>query len=101
MHIRIYTVSMVVPDNLAQLLTKTPQSSVKVALQTQASAWFFSESIHSSWFIIIESQDGLGWNGQLRPPRSNACYRQGHLPLDWVAHSPIQPGLEHSQGIVL
>jgi len=21
------------------------------------------------------------------------CYRQGHLPLDQVAHSPIQPGL--------
>jgi len=27
------------------------------------------------------------------------CYRQGHLPLDQVAQSPIQPGLEHLQGI--
>jgi len=26
------------------------------------------------------------------------CYRQGHLPLDQVAHSPIQPGLECFQG---
>jgi len=26
------------------------------------------------------------------------CHGQGHLPLDQVAQSPIQPGLEHSQG---
>jgi len=26
------------------------------------------------------------------------CYRQGHLPLDEVAQSPIQPGLECLQG---
>lgn len=26
------------------------------------------------------------------------CYRQGHLPLEQVAHSPIQLGLEHLQG---
>jgi len=26
------------------------------------------------------------------------CYRQGLLPLDQVAQSPIQPGLEHHQG---
>ena len=26
------------------------------------------------------------------------CHRQGHLPLDQVAHSPIQPGLEYFQG---
>ena len=26
------------------------------------------------------------------------CYRQRHLPLDQVAHSPIHPGLEYSQG---
>ena len=35
-------------------------------------------------FKIIQSQ----------PPR----YMQGHLPLDQVAHSPIQPGLECFQG---
>jgi len=23
------------------------------------------------------------------------CHGQGHLPLDQVAQSPIQPGLEH------
>jgi len=28
-----------------------------------------------------------------KPP----CHGQGHLPLDEVAQSPIQPGLEHSQ----
>ena len=26
------------------------------------------------------------------------CYRQGHLPLDQVAQSPIQPGTECFQG---
>jgi len=26
------------------------------------------------------------------------CHRQGHLPLDQVAQSLIQPGLEHCQG---
>jgi len=38
-----------------------------------------------------QNQNGLGWKimqFQL------LCYRQGHLPLDQVAHSPIQPGLE-------
>jgi len=27
-----------------------------------------------------------------------SCYRQGHLSLDQVAKSPIQPGLECFQG---
>ena len=26
------------------------------------------------------------------------CHKQVHLPLDRVAHSPIQPGSEHFQG---
>jgi len=26
------------------------------------------------------------------------CHEQGHLPLDQVAQSSIQPGLEHLQG---
>lgn len=26
------------------------------------------------------------------------CHGQGHLSLDQVAHSPIQPGLQHFQG---
>jgi len=30
----------------------------------------------------------------VQPP----CHGQGHLPLDQVAQSPIQPGLEHCQG---
>ena len=35
----------------------------------------------------------------LRSPSSNPLlYRQGPLPLDQVAHSPIQPGLECFQG---
>ena len=48
---------------------------------------------------IIESQSELGWKGSLKimqfqPP----CYSQGHLPLDQVAQSPIQPGPECFQG---
>ena len=31
-------------------------------------------------------------------PVPTPCYRQGHLPLDQVAQSPIQPGLECFQG---
>jgi len=47
---------------------------------------------------IIESTNSLGWKGPYRPSSSKApCHGQGHLPLDQVAQSPIQPGLEHSQ----
>jgi len=28
----------------------------------------------------------------------NPCHEQGHLPLDQVAQSSIQPGPEHCQG---
>jgi len=45
---------------------------------------------------IIE-QFGLEGTLQIikfQPP----CHGQGHLPLDQVAQSPIQPGLEHCQG---
>jgi len=31
---------------------------------------------------------------RFQPP----CHDQGHLPLDQVAQSSIQPGLEHFQG---
>jgi len=31
-------------------------------------------------------------------PVPTPCHRQGHFPLDQVAQSHIQPGLEHFQG---
>ncbi|XP_061317325.1 keratinocyte-associated protein 3 isoform X2 [Pezoporus flaviventris] len=31
-------------------------------------------------------------------PVPTPCHRQGHLPIDQVAPSPVQPGLEHCQG---
>ena len=44
--------------------------------------------------IIMESE----WFGLERAFKiisfQALCYRQGHLPLDQVARSPIQPGLE-------
>jgi len=48
---------------------------------------------------ITESQNTLGWKG---PPKINLvqlpCHQHGHLQLDQVAQSPIQPGLECFQG---
>jgi len=45
------------------------------------------------------SQNGLGWQGPYRSSSSNPpATGQGHLPLDQVAQSPIQPGLEPCQG---
>ena len=44
---------------------------------------------------IIGSLNGLGWKESLKCP----FYRQGHLPLDEVAQSPIQPCLECLQGV--
>jgi len=31
-------------------------------------------------------------------PTPSPCHEQGHLSLDQVAQSPVQPGLEHFQG---
>ena len=49
-------------------------------------------SIHRiiEWFGL-EGTLKIIW---FQPP----CHGQGHLPLDQVAQSPIQPGLEHCQG---
>jgi len=42
------------------------------------------------WFEL-EGTFKIIW---FQPP----CHEQGHLPLDEVAQSSIQPGLEHCQG---
>ena len=42
------------------------------------------------WFGL-EGTLKITW---IQPP----CHEQGHLPLDQVAQSPIQPGLQHFQG---
>ena len=40
-------------------------------------------------------QNGFGWMGPLRSSSFNStCCKQGHLPLDQVTQSPIQPGFE-------
>jgi len=44
------------------------------------------------WFVL----EGTLQIIQFQPP----CHGQGHLPLDQVAQSPIQPGLGHCQGSV-
>ena len=57
---------------------------------------------HSFWALLqISSQNhrmiwvGRDLSDHLVP---TPCHRQGHLPLDQVVHSPIQPGLECFQG---
>jgi len=40
----------------------------------------------------------IGLEGTLKTIQFQAlCHSQGHLPLDQVSQSPIQPDLEHSQ----
>jgi len=50
----------------------------------------FSASGAIEWFGL-EGTLKIIW---FQPP----CHGHRHLPLDQVAQSPIQPGLEHSQG---
>ena len=56
-------------------------------------AWFGRDLKDQPILSIIE---WFGLEGPLRfqPP----CCKQGHLPLDQVVQSPIQPGLEFFQG---
>ena len=57
---------------------------------------------YQQWDIWVENHRITGWLGlegtlkliQFQPP----CHGQGHLPLDQVAQSPVQPGVEHCQG---
>lgn len=46
----------------------------------------------------MESWNGLGCQGLLEDTSSNPLQRLGHLPLDQVGQSPIQPGLGCFQG---
>jgi len=52
----------------------------------------YSQGYHRiiEWFGL-EGTLKIIW---FQPP----CHKQGHLPLDQVAQSSIQPGLEHFQG---
>lgn len=47
---------------------------------------------------VVESETGWDWKGPWRSPSSNPpCCRQGHIPLDQVVQSFIQPGPENSR----
>ena len=69
-----------------------------LSLWKQQEAWNGFQENPSLFYRIIESQNGLGRKGPLRPSVPTRCYRRGHLYLEQVAHSPIQPGLECFQG---
>ena len=61
----------------------------------------FCNTVTGELPALVEYHRIIEWFGlegtfktiMFQPP----CYRQGHLPLDQVAHSPIQPGFEHFQ----
>ena len=60
-------------------------------------------SLPSSWygavFHIYRITEQFGYERTLKITEFQLpCPGQGHLPLDQVAQSPIQPGLEHLQG---
>ena len=48
---------------------------------------------------VIHRMIWVGWDLSDHPVPT-PCYRQGHLPLDQVGQSPIQPDLEHLRGRV-
>jgi len=49
--------------------------------------------------ILGSITESFGLEGTLKIILFQApCHGQGHLPLDQVAQSPMQPGLEHFQG---
>jgi len=58
--------------------------------------FLFSCLFEALYYRIVE---WFGFEGTLSIISfQSPCHRQGHLPLDQVAQSPIQPGLEHCQG---
>lgn len=60
---------------------------------TQDLAFSYNWHEHSSVFFI-ELQDGLGEKEIIELIWSNPCNKQGHLVLDQVVQSPLQPNLE-------
>lgn len=57
----------------------------------------FCDSFHVCW--RTESHNGLGLEWTLKIIwLQPLCQEQGHFPLHQIAHSAIQPGLEHFQG---
>jgi len=58
---------------------------------------------HSIMKNPASQNHGMAWVG--RDPKDDEspipCHRQGHQPpLDQAAQGPIQPGLEHLQGVM-
>uniref|UniRef100_A0A8B9F833 polypeptide N-acetylgalactosaminyltransferase n=1 Tax=Amazona collaria TaxID=241587 RepID=A0A8B9F833_9PSIT len=55
---------------------------------------------HSAWWVVTGCSYRMVCVGRdlKAHPIPASCHRQGHLPLDQVAPSPVQPGLEHCQG---
>ena len=70
------------------------RSSCPTPLLKQVHIWWVSFSLIKHRII-----EWFGLEGTLKIIWFQAiCHGQGHLPVDQVAQSPIQPGLEHCQG---
>ena len=69
---------------------KTEFFSLKVAFPIFNYSNFVSNRYIIEWFGLDETFNIIWFQ--------HPCYQQGHLPLDQVVQSPIQPGLGHLTG---
>uniref|UniRef100_A0A8B9FQH9 Eukaryotic translation initiation factor 1 n=4 Tax=Aves TaxID=8782 RepID=A0A8B9FQH9_9PSIT len=54
--------------------------------------------VEVGWHRTTKSQSSLGLKGPQTQPVPISRHGQGHLPLEQLAPSPVQPGLEHCRG---
>lgn len=50
--------------------------------------------------MVTEALNGSGWKGPSRSSNSNLPVMEKHLPLEQVALSPVQLGLEQLRGLL-
>ena len=106
-HTSVYSSECVCKEKSAQ-----SPSRVDLVLAWHPQAWLHRDVLHAleqeDGFAvlpslqsrrIIESRNGLGGKGPLKAIQSKPYHGQGHLPLDQVAQSPVQPDPECFQGV--
>uniref|UniRef100_A0A8C3PLQ6 Uncharacterized protein n=1 Tax=Calidris pygmaea TaxID=425635 RepID=A0A8C3PLQ6_9CHAR len=90
---------------LADITSKYRQGEKKCQIQEEGDSATDPSCKQVEGIEIVEFQlvhriiEWFGLEGTLKIIEfQTPCHGQGHLPLDQVAQSPIQPGLEHLQG---
>lgn len=81
------------PDQAGLQETSFPWHRVSSALAVLCLALLLLPvaSFFHSWFPTAQNPKGIGWD--LKDlPLAALCHGQGHLPLDWIAPRPGQPG---------